>query len=486
MQRQEPAPITFSIYFNGTSFEMRDFTNFAGFFHEHTQTNGQHLKLGFDGCAIVKGLFTGGIFGASTESQAKAAAQAILDKIHLGHKIKVNCYGHSRGAISALLLAKQLGGFSKDQLEMNLVLLDTVPGNYLWTSTIDATQATFANQALDLSKCKNINHVLNLYPATPLPNLFCHAPLIPLFPSFTQVDTELTPGIHSNTQYINARSDGIYLQPYAYINFIRIKNFFLQHGTLLDQAVCNPPIKVNRWTFQGDEGLKICYEDSLQRLDKETSRLCHGKKSPAIIARPNTDFFNAAHREMVAPNSNGTLATYLTTQTVRRPFQYDYAQPVFSLLLQTLLTRLIEHLPEKSKRSEKFAILTAFQMQLRQKSIANVQEATSAIRNIVAVTLQQQKTTLQNTTDSAKAIKSLLNQSTYAPIKQLILGVKEGKLAYRDLRTFVIGFDVPAYFSQDRKHVLYGLFTAPGAHVLKDYSAYYASRIKFNQQILAQ
>ena len=479
MQRQQADDILFTIYFNGTSFEMIDKRNLAGFLFHHTKMDTSNLTLGFNGCAVENGLFRGGIFGKGTQSQAKMAANIILEKIHHGHKVKVNCYGHSRGAISALFLAKMLGDFAKDQLEMNLVLLDAVPGNYVWTAKLDATQATLTNQTLDLSQCKNLNHVLTLYPALPLPAIACHAPLIPIFPSFTKVESEPTPGLHSATQYLNPSTNQITLSPEAYIAFIRVKNFFLEHGTQFISPFGH--YRVDGDTFMDDEGLAVCYKKCLDKLTHPSTRECHSKDPINITIHPHAAYFNAAHRDLIAPQSQHTIAANLSQQPQQKTFTYDYTQPEFSNLLQTFIDYLIANLSKKSRDTEKLTILTTFKNQLKAAPVASFKQAACALRNILALALQQQEQHFFETTHSAQAAKTLLKQEAYLPLKRLILGTGDKVLCYRDLRAFVIGYNVPDYFAPARKQRLFELLSAPNANVCDDHSARYASYIKYSQ-----
>jgi hypothetical protein len=87
----------------------------------------------------------------------------IMQEINAGHQITLNVYGHSRGGIAALLLAKQLGRVDKEKLAINLALLDPVPGNSIIISSIDPFKISLANKTMDLSDCKPLRKVLGPY-----------------------------------------------------------------------------------------------------------------------------------------------------------------------------------------------------------------------------------------------------------------------------------------------------------------------------------
>jgi hypothetical protein len=92
--------------------------------------SGNEYKMGFDGCGVTNGL-SGTLFGTGLEEQCKEVVKYVHSLLKDGKKVILNCYGHSRGGIAALMLAKMLGGFAKDLVEVNLALLDPVPGNLI-------------------------------------------------------------------------------------------------------------------------------------------------------------------------------------------------------------------------------------------------------------------------------------------------------------------------------------------------------------------
>lgn len=126
-----------------------------------------------------------------------------------GNFLVLNVYGHSRGAVAALLLAKQLNRIDPAALEINLALLDPVPGNFIITSTLDFLAISLAKKTMDLRACKHLKRVLALYPCEPLNAFAAHAPLFTLYPEHTEVEEEIIPGCHSSAQYQHITNAGI-------------------------------------------------------------------------------------------------------------------------------------------------------------------------------------------------------------------------------------------------------------------------------------
>jgi pimeloyl-ACP methyl ester carboxylesterase len=63
--------------------------------------------------------------------------------------LRVNVFGFSRGACSALMLAQMLAAFDST-LVLNLCLFDPVPGNLVCSSFLDCCTASTARQVVDV------------------------------------------------------------------------------------------------------------------------------------------------------------------------------------------------------------------------------------------------------------------------------------------------------------------------------------------------
>ena len=190
---------TISVYFSGTAFPIDDNQYLAAYLHTRTKESESQIKLGFNGCGVDYG-FNGTIFGSGLDEQCEKVLARVIQEINAGHHVTLNAYGHSRGGIAALLLAKQLGNIDKEKLAINLALLDPVSGNYITTSIIDPFKISLANKTMDLSDCKPLKNVLALYPHIPLPDIQCHAPLLVSYPKETKVDEEVVNGCHSQAE----------------------------------------------------------------------------------------------------------------------------------------------------------------------------------------------------------------------------------------------------------------------------------------------
>src|ERR1700722_10640788 len=101
--------IIISCFFSGTSFSYNDRNELAGLLYKHINTDKEgQVAIGFNGCARNYGKFRGGIFGAGLDVQCLEVIARVQAEIKSGNTVKLNIFGHSRGGIAALMLAKQL------------------------------------------------------------------------------------------------------------------------------------------------------------------------------------------------------------------------------------------------------------------------------------------------------------------------------------------------------------------------------------------
>ena len=143
--------------------------------------NDEPLSMGFDGPTGLRNW----ISGPGYKKQCEQAKVKILEHIRNGKKVKLNCFGYSRGGVAATYLVKMLGGYNKDILETNLALLDPVPGNTFIAQILDFFHLTWARQVMDLSDCHNLQAVHAIYSGKklhPFINPF-FAPVLPKYPS---------------------------------------------------------------------------------------------------------------------------------------------------------------------------------------------------------------------------------------------------------------------------------------------------------------
>lgn len=144
---------TISVFFSGTGFKITNPEFLAARLCRELVESETQIKMGFDGCGVDSPLL-GGLFGTGLDEQSADAISLIREEIEAGHTITLNAYGHSRGGIAALMLAKQLSAVDPNVLSINLGLLDPVPGNLIITSALDPLKISLANKTMDLTGCK--------------------------------------------------------------------------------------------------------------------------------------------------------------------------------------------------------------------------------------------------------------------------------------------------------------------------------------------
>lgn len=204
-------------YFSGTSFEIEKDSFIASQLYGASISADNQINFGFDGCGIAHDgngsvrhfkdgetmpSLSGALWGTGLDEQCQKVIEQIKTELKAGHQVTLNAYGHSRGAIAALLLAKQLGQVDPNLLEINLALLDPVPGNLITTSALDFLNISLANKVMDLSECTPLKNVLAIYPYIPLSDISCHAPLFPIYPSSANVDEDTTFGCHAQAEVL--------------------------------------------------------------------------------------------------------------------------------------------------------------------------------------------------------------------------------------------------------------------------------------------
>lgn len=301
--------VVITAYFSGTSHEIKDTHTLAGFLNSSTSIN--QIHMGYDGCGITNG-FTGGIFGSGLADQAEEVANKVNEQLALGKKIILNAYGHSRGGIAALLLAKKLGDIDPDCLEVNLALVDPVPGNLLTTSEVDFLNISLANQTKDVSSCSSLKSVLCLYPYEPLPTYVVHAPIIPRYPVDCDVEEDVINGCHSGAQYLSCQNDNKYYFNYTqFVTYARIKTYLEKHGTkftddhhtiYLNDSANGSAIEKNDYI----ETVKLLYTYQNKQLAVASERSCHSDEWKQINATTRRDYFNLHHKQLCHPNQKVT------------------------------------------------------------------------------------------------------------------------------------------------------------------------------------
>lgn len=304
--------ITISVFFSGTGHKINDSQTLASLLKDHIDTAANdQIAIGFDGCgcATTYGVM-GAIFGTGLDEQCSEVITTIETQIKKGNTITLNVYGHSRGAVAALMLAKQLGTVDPSLLGINLALMDPVPGNFITTSTLDLFEVSLAKKNMDLRSNKALKSVLALYPHEPLGTLAVHAPLFALYPSHTVVEEEVIAGCHAGAQFQSRSENEINFREASLITFARIFSFLRDHGTHFKAF---PPLTVDdsfdpmSWRHikrnvdinKLDEDLVFAYQKENARGHEATYRDCHSASGRSINTRANAEFFNLHHQRLL-------------------------------------------------------------------------------------------------------------------------------------------------------------------------------------------
>ena len=328
-----------SVYFEGTANTLKPITTQIGVFFE--LTNGVDvtqpsttlpaaptaLKMGFDGCGVVAGL-AGVIWAVGLRSQCTTVATRVrtLLKAWPNAPLVINVLGLSRGGIAALMLAQELEKLEaaqKARFRLNLCLYDPVPGNLVWTAQfLDPLGATTANGVIDVSTCACLRRALAIYPHEPLADLAFHAPLLPLFPPWCDVEEDATLGCHQGAFY--SPMTMMHYKPAlvgaCILSFLRVHSYMVRCGTSLRPVP--PSVLGDLNCLADDEGATagaprrrvgtdlrrhsleaeaIGIMEQALKVARPTRRVAHQRATPGnIVRQPAGRFLNRHHLELVA------------------------------------------------------------------------------------------------------------------------------------------------------------------------------------------
>jgi hypothetical protein len=241
--------MTLSVYFNGSAAGLEHDT-LANALHYATLTSATAKRMCFEGSVPwqekkygEKSFWAarcGFAFGLGLDEQCEEVVKRVQQYVTAGCRVIVNAYGHSRGAVACLLLAKQLAAFAQN-VEVNLALSDPVPGNRRDAGKCDiAGITTLVGQARDLSECANLKRVYAIYMTDKGEGTFASffAPLLPIYPTTCKIKEEIIMGAHDELSSVRS--------PYwpgevvkglssaATIALISMSNFLEVCGTVLN------------------------------------------------------------------------------------------------------------------------------------------------------------------------------------------------------------------------------------------------------------
>ena len=189
------APLTLSIFFEGTHNEIEPVTTQVGWFFDATvgvditnkdvqadPSTSTDFKMGFDGCGVVCGLL-GTVFAFGLGSQCSAVVQRVHELLQSGRPLRLNCFGLSRGGCACLMLARRLSDVSPERLLISLLLFDPVPGNSVTvTRHLDVCRLSTCAACMDVRACRPLRSVLALYPYE-VPSDMLSSPTSPPLPN---------------------------------------------------------------------------------------------------------------------------------------------------------------------------------------------------------------------------------------------------------------------------------------------------------------
>lgn len=244
------------------------------------------FKKGFSGCGVTHGM-RGTFFAHGLKEQCQEVVDDVVNLCQLG-KVRVNAVGLSRGAIACIYLAKRVSKI--DGVEVNLLLFDPVPGNLIFSQTIDLLGVSTANQAMDLSECENLKNVVAIYPVEPLPDILCHAPLFPTYPRQAVVSEYPIPGCHQGALF----SSDVGSDAGCSSSFYLIHRFLTQNGTDL---AASPDVVSS-----------VALESMLSRENRRvfSSRRCAHAVSfmeTELVGERNGVYLNCLHEEVALGGS---------------------------------------------------------------------------------------------------------------------------------------------------------------------------------------
>jgi len=262
----------------------------------HIPAECREYKLGFPGCGVSHGL-RGTLFAHGLRDQV-AIVRGYMDAfVSAGHSVVVNFVGLSRGGIGGLYLAQELASFSVEQVLVNLLLFDPVPGNLIWMSRyVDWAGIMNANLAMDVSQVQNLGSVVVLYPYEPLPDIAFHAPLLPQFPAQCRPHLDVILGCHQGALWLRPKAD-------TCLAFAYIRDFLRECGSSIDTQK-----NLARDLDMPDVRLEQMLSEELMR-DMPITRSVHAAVRGSLVVRHSrAQFLNRYHEALLARLQRGAHA----------------------------------------------------------------------------------------------------------------------------------------------------------------------------------
>lgn len=492
-QKQE---VVMTAYFCGTGLEVTNEYMFTSYLFNQTQAdNDNQIKLGFDGTGVTDGI-PGLLFGEGIEDQCLVVREQVLDLIKRNKRVKLNCCGYSRGAVAAMILAKKLGSFDPELIEVNLALLDPVPGNWLFTPKIDFLKITLANQAMDLSQTKNLKNVLALYCNQELPSYAAHGPLFGKYPSNTKVEQTVVPGDHGTILAGNIRSiinRGYGFSPEALVTFLKVQNFLRSCGTVLSFPKGQPAGRLflrdssrNRFGTKNilngnpsslleenyidlNKSLADLYNWMIKKEWSECTKNGHAIVPTVICTEPGKGklYVNQDHKRIVLGRLDDTNEDCILNikkeiqPNILADFQSEFIENRATPdLLKNFITQLAQLVSSRRKNDKRIEIFKVLEKELKDQPNYKENEIKNILRAAIVLGLQkdEQDSSWLAASQIGKQLLASLKSPTYCILARLLFGNGFNKIRYRDLRQLVLGENDEKYFSQSNQLKNYSLF----------------------------
>lgn len=338
-------PFVLSVFIAGTGAKIKSHTEsvwlgpqyyynpgLAASLHQLTDVDENHESIALDGvypradfsrkAEFNRKYILGYAFGSGLTMRVGAVVEKVRHLLAAkNQKIVLNCYGHSRGAIAAILIAKELKDVDNDKLEINLALMDPVPGNYSLTYQMDFLGISFASLIEDASDCPHIKKVLSLYPYEPLGKGIVEKAYVPSIPVFNTQNCEVEEDVILSNHMLaqgcriakNNECTTIGLTHNSFPTFCRIKTFMEGCGTRFDLSGKKIVLtkgtcwSVNRMPGPEDTTAKIVEDERLE-LNKiynqhindiePITRATHSKQQLEIVAKKEGAYLNKHHASL--------------------------------------------------------------------------------------------------------------------------------------------------------------------------------------------
>lgn len=311
-------PKIINVYFNGTddSNDVPDIgrITLAALLDQLTVKDElDNFSICVNGCGVetqdIRDL--GAIFTFHLEKQVTEIAKQIED-IAKFNQVTLNVYGFSRGGAAAFWLCQKLKHIPADKLSINVASFEPVPGNFVtgvYGDILLGTNTTLSAAVADLTACKNIKNMLVLFTNQPLPDIVCHAPLLPAFPSNCKTTVDVTPGCHKSA--VSFYICGQAVRPTnteSAIVFHRIIEFMQQCGTIFDftKLKLNSQL-IHSTEIKEDNSRLLKLYDELARKtafsDHSIKRSMH-LHNTIFTKADNKKYLNRFHQELLGKEAN--------------------------------------------------------------------------------------------------------------------------------------------------------------------------------------